>query len=100
MMNQPKLLLTIMTSTLCFSGIAAASPKAQDHNSTRSNRGAIAAPVDTGHKIEKQHAGELSNVQSVKGRNPQTGKEINTVKKKTGRNPQTGKEINIRKRED
>jgi len=100
MMNQSKLLLTTVISTLCFSGIVAASPTAQDHNSTRSNRGAIAAPVDTDHEIEKQHTGELQNVQSVKGRNPQTGKEINTVKKRTGRNPQTGKEINTTKKED
>jgi len=102
-MNRFKLLVATTISAMCVSGIVMASPAAQDHNTTRSNRGAIAAPVDTDHKIDKQPAGQLPDAgQSRKGRNPQTGKEIQVAKKKdrTGRNPQTGKEINIADKKD
>ena len=102
-MNRFKLLVTATMGTMFISSIAVASSTAQDHNSTRSNRGTTAAPVETDYKIDKRPAGQLPDTgQSKKGRNPQTGKEINMVKKKgrTGRNPQTGKEINIADEKD
>ena len=76
---------------------------AGDHNSTRSNRGALVSPEDTDSN-KKPKVNQLHNIsQPVKGRNPQTGKEIGVAKKgtdRTGRNPQTGKEINTTKKKD
>ena len=70
---------------------------AGDHNSTRSNRGSLAAPVDQGLEVGNQNANVLDATRT--GRNPQTGKEIESAKRK-GRNPQTGKEINTTNKKD
>lgn len=69
---------------------------AQDHNSTRSNRGSIKVIDDT--NSNKPNVLIQNQSQPLKkGRNPQTGKEINIKKdKRIGRNPQTGKEINAK----
>ena len=59
---------------------------AQDHNSTRSNRGAVIAetPVDKNKKlVPRQVSAQL------KGRNPQTGKEIVPKPEKTDKKSQT-----------
>ena len=74
---------------------------AGDHNSTRSNRGTIVAPVDTDDCSDNQKINTTAKLtQPLKGRNPQTGKEISAVSdnRRKGRNPQTGKEINIQKK--
>ena len=102
-MNRNRLLISTLICSLCSSVVAATSPAAQDHNSTRSNRGTVAAPVDAEDKFGKKTAVKIPNTAlPAKGRNPQTGKEISTAKKqnKTGRNPQTGKEINIANKKD
>lgn len=84
------------------------------HNSTRSNRGSIAAPTDTDDETWNQDVANLGgqmkrtkdsepqndtkihdgNLPARKGRNPQTGKEINISKKKD-LNPQTGKKKDL-----
>ena len=97
-MHLTKLIEAAILATICFAGIVVASPPAQDHNTTRSNRGTIVATGDTDKTIGKKPAGNAQTVApSLEGRNPQTGKEINKAKnkKRTGRNPQTGKEIQI-----
>ena len=108
--------------------------QAQDHNSTRSNRGSI--KNTQGDQANNQKPVNNQASQLKKGRNPQTGKEINLennsqklqaqdhnstrsnkgqkkqiedsmdqkqldnqkIKLKKGRNPQTGKEINSKKK--
>jgi len=100
-------LLTILTiNAICFVSVHASEnnktknnpekPKVMklqaatgDHNSTRSNRGAVVKPDESNNSTKKQNVAQLK---PKKGRNPQTGKEIN-LKKRKGRNPQTGKEI-------
>jgi len=75
---------------------------AGDHNSTRSNRGALVSPDDTDSN-KNPKVNQLHNIsQPVKGRNPQTGKEISieTHTHRKGRNPQTGKEIQTTKKKD
>lgn len=72
--------------------------QAQDHNSTRSNRGTVVAPKDTNSTAENLTASQLQSTRT--GRNPQTGKGIQTSKKRKGRNPQTGKEIDIADKND
>ena len=101
-MNRLLLLAATTIGAMYFAGIVVASSLVQDHNTTRSNRGSIAAPVDTDHEIEKMTADKVPNAEPDTGRNPQTGKEINTtiMKERTGRNPQTGKEINIKDKKD
>lgn len=102
-MKRFNFLIIAAISTMWFSGLATASAPDQGHNSTRSNRGPIAAPADTDGAIVKRPVAEIQAVtQPVKGRNPQTGKERNLAeeqKKGKGRNPQTGKEINMAPKE-
>jgi len=97
-MNRFNFLIVTAVSIMCFSGFATASPTAEDHNSTRSNRGTVVAPANTDGAIVKKPVSQMQDAaQPVKGRNPQTGKEINIAAEqvqRTGRNPQTGKEIN------
>jgi hypothetical protein len=106
------ILVTIISSVFLSAAMATdqnkpAAPQATvtknvagDHNSTRSNRGSLAAPNDT-NETDNDEVDQLHDISKPKkGRNPQTGKEINVSKsaKRTGRNPQTGKEIDITKK--
>ena len=53
---------------MCVSRTFMASSTAQEGNGTRSNRGTIAAPVDTEYEFYKQPAGQLPDAgQSEKG---------------------------------
>ena len=71
----------------------------QDHNSTRSNRGSIAAPTDTDDKTWNQDIanlnGQMKKTKDCEPQNDTKTPDKNCTKRK-GRNPQTGKEIKYR----